>query len=150
MAFCTRCGSNMPDGENFCPNCGAPVTPAGAPYQQAYVNPSDHTAEFAAEDIARNKNLAALSYLCILFGVIGLISEPDSKFIRYHLNQVMVLYVFALLCTVVFIVPILGWIVGGIGTIMTVVFIIMGIVRAGKGLAVELPLIGKYIVLHWN
>ena len=65
MAFCTRCGSNIPDGENFCPNCGAPVTPAGAPYQQAYVNPSDHTAEFAPEDIARNKNLAALSYLCL-------------------------------------------------------------------------------------
>ena len=21
MAFCTKCGSNIPDGENFCPNC---------------------------------------------------------------------------------------------------------------------------------
>lgn len=152
MAFCTKCGTNVPEGENFCPNCGAPVAPAGNTYNQqtAYVNPSDHTEEFSGEDINRTKYLAALGYISVIFSIIGLLSEPQSKFIRFHLNQVLVLNVFAVLCTVVCIVPILGWIVGGVGSIMALVFLIMGIVRSCKGKAVELPIIGKYTILHWK
>ena len=28
--FCKNCGTNIPDGENFCPNCGAPAAGQGA------------------------------------------------------------------------------------------------------------------------
>ena len=89
MAFCTKCGTNVPEGENFCPNCGAPVAPAGNTYNQqtAYVNPSDHTEEFSGEDINRTKYLAALGYISVIFPIIGLLSEPQSKFIRFHLNR---------------------------------------------------------------
>lgn len=152
MAFCTKCGSNVPDGENFCPNCGAPVAPAAAPYQQqaAYVNPADHTAEIDSEDIERTKYLSALCYLSFLFGILGLLAEPNSKFLRYHLNQVLMLDIFIVICTVVAIIPVLGWIVSGVGAIMYIVFVIMGIVRACKGKAVDLPIVGKYTILHWN
>ena len=151
MAFCTKCGSNVPDGENFCPNCGAPIAPAGAAYQQqTYTNPSDHTAEFAPEDIERTKTLSTLCYVSIIFGIIGLLAEPNSKFLRYHINQGMVLYVFAIICALCGIVPFLGWLVAGVGSIMTIVFLIMGIVRSCKGRAVDLPIVGKYTVLHWN
>lgn len=152
MAFCTRCGSNVPDGENFCPNCGAPIAaPAAEPYQQqAYVNPGDHTAEISAEDIGRTKYLSALCYLSFLFGIIGLLAEPNSKFIRYHLNQVLMLDIFLVACTIIGIIPILGWIVAGVGVIMYIVFVIMGIVRACKGRAADLPIVGKYTILHWN
>lgn len=152
MAFCTRCGSNVPDGENFCPNCGAPITaPAAEPYQQqAYVNPGDHTAEISAEDIGRTKYLSALCYLSFLFGILGLLAEPNSKFLRYHLNQVLMLNVFLAICIVVNIIPFLGQIVSIVGLIMHAIFLIMGIVRACKGRAVDLPIVGKYTILHWN
>ncbi len=29
MAFCSRCGREIPQGVKFCPDCGAPVAPAG-------------------------------------------------------------------------------------------------------------------------
>lgn len=152
MAFCTKCGSNVPDGENFCPNCGAPIAaPAAESYQQqAYVNPSDHTAEIPAEDIKRTKYLSALCYLSFLFGILGLLAEPNSKFLRYHLNQVLMLNVFLVICIVVNIIPFLGWIVSAVGLIMHAIFLIMGIVRACKGRAVDLPIVGKYTILHWN
>lgn len=37
MAFCTNCGSQMPEGTHFCPNCGAPqLSESGiAPRMQA-------------------------------------------------------------------------------------------------------------------
>ena len=30
MSFCTKCGANVPEGDNFCPNCGAPTGAAPA------------------------------------------------------------------------------------------------------------------------
>ena len=58
--------------------------------------------------------------------------------------------IFIVICTVVAIIPVLGWIVSGVGAIMYIVFVIMGIVRACKGKAVDLPIVGKYTILHWN
>ncbi len=144
MSFCTKCGANIPEGDHFCPNCGAPSSPA------AYVDESDKTARFAEEDRAHNKYLAALCYLGPLFMLIGLTAEKDSKFIRYHINQAIMVLVLSMACVLVCIVPFIGWIVGGIGSIVAVVFDIMGIVRAFKGKAVDLPLVGKYTVLHYD
>ncbi len=150
MAFCTKCGSNIPDGENFCPNCGAPTAPAGAYQQPVCANPNDHTDDFTSEDINRTQYLCALCYISFLFGILGLLAEPNSKFLRYHLNQVLMLNIFLVVCTVAAIVPFLGWVVCGVGTIVYFVFMVMGIVRACKGKAVDLPIIGKYTVFHWD
>lgn len=37
---CLKCGSNIPDGENFCSNCGAAVPKDSTPIAQAPVEPS--------------------------------------------------------------------------------------------------------------
>ncbi len=29
--FCEKCGSQIPEGSAFCPNCGNPVKPAAVP-----------------------------------------------------------------------------------------------------------------------
>ena len=29
MAFCSNCGNELPEGKNFCPDCGAPVNSSG-------------------------------------------------------------------------------------------------------------------------
>ena len=46
-----------------------------------------------------------------------------------------------------FIVPFLGWIVGGIAYIIVAVLEIIGIVRCLQGKMIPLPIVGKYTVL---
>ena len=171
MAFCPNCGTAIPQGGNVCPNCGTPVaadTPYAAPgdqqqyqyqqYQQQYQQPyAEYAPQYAAdavppgydaEDIQNNRILSVCSYLSPLLYLIPLIAQPDSKYCRFHANQALVLILFELCCGLVWIVPILGWIAGGIGMIFAFVCEIIGIVRSLKGSVEPLPLIGKIDILH--
>ena len=141
MAFCKNCGTNIPEGDAFCPNCGTSV--------ENKVAAQEHS-EIEQVDRERTKYLAALCYLSFLFGILGLLVEPQSKFIRFHLNQVLMLNVFSVICGLACVIPILGWIVGCVGGIVIFVFTIMGLVRACKGVAKELPLTENKIIVHWD
>lgn len=143
--FCPRCGTNLSENEHFCPTCGEPV---GA--KPSAPDESDRTANFAPEDAEKTHLLAALCYFNFVFIIIALLLEPDSKFLRYHINQSIVLYIFGMICALVAIVPFVGWIAAGIGSIACVVFMIMGIVRAVKLQAKDLPLIGKYVIVNYD
>lgn len=142
--FCPKCGTQVPENNRFCPNCGEPV--ATAPV----VAENDHTEMFDPEDIKRTRILAALCYVSVLFVIVGLLLEPNSKFIRYHINQSFCLYVFALLCGLVAIIPFLGWIASAVGAIAVFVFTVMGVIRAYKGTARDLPLVGKYTIVYYD
>lgn len=169
MAICGKCGAEMPEGTVFCPACGAAVGDAPQPqipdpqqfnqqqppYQQppypAYPQaPARFTPPgYDAADVENNRVLCVFAYLFNILGVILLlVAQPQSKFCRFHANQALVLGLFAILCGLVTIVPILGWIAGGIGAIFAVVCEIIGIVNAVKGRAEPLPVIGKYDILH--
>ena len=111
MKVCSKCGNNCPDGASFCNVCGSPLGAEAAqdstntqdaaqnayqaPQQAyAYVDPSDHTAEFDAADISENKVLAMLPYLLSWIGVIvALLGSHDSKFAAFHVKQALKLTV---------------------------------------------------------
>lgn len=157
MAFCNKCGNQLPDGANNCPNCGAPV---GGTQQNAQdfvnnmMNTTDTTAQFDPQDIANNKGMSVLAYIGILF-LIPLLACPNSKFARYHTNQGLVLFLLEIAVGVVSgiigIIPVVGWILSGIISavcgIFTLILMIMGIINAAQGQAKELPLIGKISLL---
>lgn len=143
--FCPKCGTQVPENDRFCPTCGEPVAASEKP-----VDESDRTAMFDRADAERAKYLSALCYLNFVFIIIALLLEPNSKFLRYHINQSIVLYVFALLSALLNIVPILGQIAFVVASVMFIVFTIMGIVRAVKCEAKDLPIIGKYVVVHYD
>ncbi len=142
--YCPKCGTNIPENDHFCPTCGEPVLGGSIPDE------SDHTAEFEAQDIERTRILSALCYLNFIFIIIALLLEPNSKFLRYHVNQSLVLTIFGLACGVIAIIPLIGWILSIVGAIAYVVFTIIGIVHSIKRCAKDLPLIGKYTIVRYD
>lgn len=143
--YCPKCGTSIPEGDKFCPNCGNAVDNPQMP-----VTIDDHTAEFDAKDIERTKYLSAICYIGVLMMILALVIEPDSKFIRYHVNQSLLIAVLSIICAVICIIPVVGWLVGLIGSIAAIVFTIMGISRALHGKAEDIPFIGKYLVVHYD
>ena len=160
MAFCNKCGNQLPDGANNCPNCGAPAgntqqnTQNAQDFVNNMMNTNDATSQFDPQDINNNKGMSVLAYIGFLF-LVPLLACPNSKFARYHTNQGLVLFLleFALgvVTGILGIIPIAGLIIGGllsaVGGIFTLVLMIMGIINAAQGQAKELPLIGKITLL---
>ena len=134
MKNCVSCGAQLNDDQAFCTACGAQqpaAAPAGgqipvyAPPAPAY-DPTDHTAEFDAQDISDNKPFAMLVYLVGIIGVIiALLASKDSAYLKFHIRQEIKLDVCMVLAAFFCIIPFLGWAAFGIcSAIITVLKII--------------------------
>ncbi|MBR3753942.1 MAG: hypothetical protein IKK49_02415 [Clostridia bacterium] len=88
--------------------------------------------------------MALLAYIIFL---IPLLAAKDSKFARFHTNQGLVLFIGAILSSVITVIPIIGWIIAPIAGLAITVLAIIGIVNALGGKAKELPIIGKFKIL---
>lgn len=108
-------------------------------------NTADTTSQFDQEDIDKNKFMAILCYLGILI-VIPFLVAKESKFVKYHINQGLCMIVFILILGVVSYLPIVGWIVGALSGIVSLILCLMGILNAARGEAKELPLVGRYTI----
>lgn len=142
--FCNVCGSQLDDNALFCTVCGAkfsspepqPQYHESQPQSQQFQQPFDDYNMQA--DVAANKNLAALGYIGML--ILALVAAPNSRFIRFHANQALLLGLFSLLSVI----PVIGW----IWALFCAVCFIMGIVNALNGQFKELPLIGKFRIIN--
>lgn len=147
MAFCSKCGSELPADAKACPNCGNPVenaqntTQAAADAVKNATKTADYTAQFDPKDIADHKVMAILCYLGWLF-LIPLLAEKDSPYVRYHLNQGIILFIASVISGVLTAICI-----GVITDIICFVLMIIGIVNVCNGQAKDLPLIGKFRLL---
>ena len=154
MMNCKKCGQEIADGLNVCPACGAAVNES-APEQnsqannfsekfEALNNTPDTTGDFDAADIEKNKVMAVLAYIIFL---IPLLAAKDSPFAKFHTNQGLVLFLVAIISSVVAVIPIIGWIVTSLMSIVITILAIIGIINAIGGKAKELPVIGKFKIL---
>lgn len=100
---------------------------------------------YEAQDIEQNKVMAALAY--ILF-FLPLIACPQSAYGKFHANQGLLLLILGFGGSIVLsIIPILGWILLPIFSLVVFVFAIIGIVNGIGGKAKELPIIGKFRII---
>ncbi len=129
MKYCPHCGAEIADDVRFCPTCG----------KETVIVVNNTAPQFDPQDIADNKMLAMLGYLTM--GVLPMIGCRNSAFAMHHVNQALWIFIGTLLCGLVCIIPILGWIVGAIGSIFLLVCEIIGIIRALKGSGAYLPFI---------
>ena len=144
MAFCPHCGSQVPDDANVCPNCGTVLRGANT-----YVpDPTDHTDEFTAQDISDNKVFAMASILISTIGIIiTLLAAQKSEFAMFYARQALKLMICQVLCMLLFIVPVLGWIAGGVCLLIIFVLKIICFLNICKGKAKEVPIISGFSFL---
>ena len=133
MAFCSTCGTQIPDGSTTCPAHAAPAAPA-------------------ASTGGMTDNVAGmLAYITIIPSIIFLVLEPYNKnrFVRFHAFQNLFFAVawFVLWFALMFIghIPFLGWMTillwPLIGLGVFILWIIM-LLKAYQGQMWKLPVIG--------
>lgn len=117
----------------------------------------DITNEFDTEDINKNFNIAAISYIPFLF-FASPIFQPKSKYVKFHSIQGLTLFVFSVLAEFIdiaicyfagkFMSPLGSILISVLATVFVNFFILfliaIGIAYAIKGKARELPFIGKF------
>ena len=137
MAFCSGCGTQVPEGAAACPKCGKAMGPPAA---------GGTSAAGLADNVA-----GMLGYITIVPAIIFLVIEPfnRNRFVRFHAFQSIffcvawtVLWV---ALSIVGMVPVLGWatlliwpLVGLGGLIIWVLLLI----KAYGGQMFKLPVIG--------
>lgn len=159
MKLCTKCGVNIDENTKFCPDCGAAAETITPPSTEAAPaaektdfsekisqlnNTADTTADYDAADIEKNKIMAVLAYIIFL---IPLLAAKDSRFAKFHTNQGLVLFISAIIFSIVAAIPIIGWIIAPIIGLLITVLAIIGIINALNGRTKELPIIGKFKIL---
>ncbi len=121
--------------------------PQGQPYmQQGYIpfDPKDHTSEFDPQDIADNKIFAVVPYLfSFVIGLIAGMYVSESRFLKFHIKNAIRLDVASVLAALLFVIPVLGWIAGGICLAILAIVKIIAIVYAFSGKAKDLPIISS-------
>lgn len=159
VKFCPKCGASLPEASAAKAPESTPVTPvtpvtpiapAPAPAPAAMPVPAaapvpddtDHTAEFDAKDISDNKVFAMSCYLLGVFGIIiALLGSNKSEYAAFHARQSLKISICLILLMFVNIVPFLGTVVYGIGTLVLAVVKIICFFSVCKGEAKEPPII---------
>lgn len=89
------------------------------------------------------KIFAILSYFWVL-SLLPFILNIKDEYVIKHAKQGLVLFIAEIALYLIAVVPILGWIISSIGTVVAVVLSIVGIIKAASDQEWEVPYIGKY------
>jgi uncharacterized membrane protein len=146
----------MDDSAIICSQCGASTgaptqQPMGQPVPQPAVAPIyapaapadyDHTAEFDPKEISEGKVYALAIYLIPLFGVLyALIGATGNRFTNFHVRTWLKLQVVTMLSAFCCIIPILGWIVAGVWSIINFILTLICFFNVCSGKAIDPPII---------
>ena len=93
----------------------------------------------------KNTTMAAIAYVLFFVPLLTGDAKKDS-FVKYHVKQGLVLFIFAVIAWFVSsVIPVIGWfIISPLSSLAILVFMIMGIINAANGEEKPLPLIGSY------
>lgn len=91
----------------------------------------------------KKTGMAVLAY--IIFFIPLLTADKDDPFVKYHVKQGLVLFIYWVISWVVgTVIPIIGWVLYPLLIVLGLILLIMGIVKAAEGKEAPLPVIGKY------
>ena len=152
--ICVHCGAELGEA-TACPVCGAVAQDSAEKEKSAslvdqalnhFNSTADTSADFAQDDVRRNRWVSMLAYLPLLF-LIPLLTRKESPFAQFHTNQGILLLVFQLVALMVRLIPYIGKFACAVLLAVSAAMCIYGIINAARGKAKELPFVGKYRVL---
>ncbi len=94
-----------------------------------------------------NKKITSVVAYLTWIGLIIAFVAGDKDGAKFHLNQALVIWLAGIILGIVAVIPILGWIVGLVGSIFLFVCWIMGLVYAIQEQEKEVPILGKFKLL---
>ena len=94
-----------------------------------------------------NKKITSVVAYLTWIGLIIACVAGDKDGAKFHLNQALVIWLAGIILGIVAVIPILGWIVGLVGSIFLFVCWIMGLVYAIQEQEKEVPILGKFKLL---
>ena len=136
---CASCGAQMADNATSCPACGKSAGQSAGGGAAAAPAPaqSGGLSESAA---------SGLAYITIIPAIIFLVMEPynKNKNIKFHCFQCLGLAVTSIIASLIFVIPILGWILGPLLHLTVFVCWIICVIKAFGGGRFKLPVIGDF------
>lgn len=90
----------------------------------------------------KNTGMAIVAY--IIFFIPLLTDSKNDPFVKYHVKQGLVLFIFYIIASACGYIPFIGWIISAILSVLALIFLIIGIVNAINGKQEPLPVIGKF------
>ena len=138
--FCQKCGTENPEGAKFCSKCGAELAPPAGGSETPAMPPAETS-------IGLQPNIAGL--LCYvagwITGIVFLVIEKKSQFVKFHAWQsIMTFAVLNVAYLIFFRIPVIGWVITWIISILSFVLWIILIIQAGTGKMWKLPLVGDW------
>jgi len=142
--FCSKCGTENPDGAKFCSKCGAKLGPAETPTP----TPTESAAKPETDSsTGLSANVAGLlCYVAVwITGIVFIVLEKKSTFVKFHAWQsIMTFGVLTVANIILSLIPFVGWILSTlIGILMFVLWLIL-IIQAGTGKMWKVPWAGDW------
>ena len=98
---------------------------------------------FTTEDIKKNKEIAALSYIWILC-LIPLLLKKNSPYSQFHAKQGLTILIAWVIILIVGIIPIIGWIIWFFGMIIIILISIAGVIKTLNSESWQIPFIYEW------
>lgn len=92
------------------------------------------------------KTTSWVSYVTFIGWIIAYCAG-DKEGAKFHLNQSLVIWLVSIGCSIILVIPFIGWIIGTIGLVFTLVCWVMGLISAINQEEKEVPLIGQWKIL---
>jgi uncharacterized membrane protein len=86
--------------------------------------------------------MAIIAYLGILVLIPLLTDAKNDPFVKFHTKQGLLVLIGLVLSSIIVVVPVLGWAIGSLIWIASIILMIIGIMNAANGKQEELPLVG--------
>ncbi|MBN2558249.1 MAG: hypothetical protein JXB33_05805 [Clostridia bacterium] len=99
-------------------------------------------------DSSNNKVMAVLCYLWILWIVPLLTEHKNDPFVKFHINQGIILTIFSVIVGIIGYIPVIGGVVSWVGGIALFVLAIIGIINAVNMQQKPLPVIGTLFTVY--
>lgn len=88
--------------------------------------------------------VAYLTYVGLLIALVA----GDRERSKFHLNQSLVIWLTFTVVGLVSRVPLVGWMIGAVGSIFCSICWFIGIINAIQGVEREVPVLGQIKLLH--